>query len=82
VRRENSEALTRARGSYIFSESGDARAPVEVTGGAGEFYDREKSQVEEFGFVQSMAPGNTTSMAAVRKGKKNLLVVVFDEGAA
>ena len=41
-------------------------------------YDREKSQVEEFGFVQSMAPGNTTSMAAVRKGKKNLLVVVFD----
>ena len=41
-------------------------------------YDREKSQVEEFGFVQSMAPGNTASMAAVREGKKNLLVVVFD----
>ena len=41
-------------------------------------YDREKGQVEEFGFVQSMAPGNATSMAAVREGKKHLLVVVFD----
>ena len=41
-------------------------------------YDREKGQVEEFGFVQSMAPGNTASMAAVREGKKHLLVAVFD----
>jgi len=41
-------------------------------------YDRERRQVEEFGFVQSMAPSNNTSMAAVREGKKNLMVVVFD----
>ena len=41
-------------------------------------YDRERGQVEEFGFVQSMAPNNAASMAVVREGKKNLLVAVFD----
>ena len=41
-------------------------------------YDRERGQVEEFGFVQSMTTSHSASMQAVREGKKNLMVAVFD----